>query len=131
MTPRGPLATPALALALAVLLAGGCKKKEEQAAPAAGPPAIGEAEVKRGRDACRAYVEQACACAKTVPAAQETCEKSRALPDSLDLTLQVSAHPTTERKDAVQSAAAIRKLIASCIEQTAKLPALGCPAPGR
>ncbi len=125
MTARG---AAALGLAAGLLL-GACKQ-EEAPAPAAGPPPIGEAEIKRGQDACRAYAAQVCACARTVPAAQEPCKLGQALPDSLDTTVQVSAHPETERRDAVQTAAAVRKLIARCIELTAKLPELGCPAPG-
>jgi hypothetical protein len=123
--------TPRAALALAAglaILAGACRKREE-AAPEARPAAVGEPELRRGRDACAAYVEQACACAKTVPAAAEPCKLARALPDSLQTLVEVSAHPDTARQDAVQSADAIRKIIARCIEHTAKLPALGCPAP--
>jgi hypothetical protein len=124
----------AVALALALALAGtACKKQQEEPPP--GPPssAIGEAELKRGRDACQAYVEQVCACAKTVAAAARPCELAKALPESIEVAMQVSAHPETERKDVVQSASAVRKAIARCIEQTVRLPQLGCPAmaPGR
>jgi len=128
VTPRAGLA-PALAAGLALaLLGGGCKQREE-AAPEARPAAVGEAELRRGRDACGAYVDAVCACARTVPAAQEPCKLAPALPDSLEVAIEVSAHPKTERQDAVQSADAIRKMIARCIEHTAKLPELGCPAP--
>jgi hypothetical protein len=120
-----------LALALAgALLLGACKKKQEEPAPPPPPGAIGEAELKRGHDACRAYVEQVCACAQTVPAAQEPCALAKALPESIDVAVQVAAHPEVERRDVVQSAAAVRKTIARCIEQTARLPQLGCAAPG-
>ena len=110
------------------LLLGACKKAEEPA-PAAGPPPIGEAELKRGQDACRAYIDQVCACAKTVPAAEEPCKLAPALADAIDTAVAVSAHPESPRKDVVQSAGAVRKMIARCIERTAKLPELGCPAP--
>lgn len=122
----------AVALAVAAALAGGagCKKQPEEA-PAPGPPvaAIGAAELARGRDACRAYLDQVCACAATVPAAQRPCALAPALPESIEVAMQVSAHPDTERPDAVQAATAIRRTIARCIAQTAKLPELGCPAP--
>lgn len=127
-----PARAAALGLALALaggLLAGACKKQEEPA-PAVTRAPVGEAEIKRGQDACNAYVEQVCACAKTVPAAQEPCALAKALPEALEVAVSVSAHPETERKDAVQSAAALRKTIARCIEQTARLPQLGCAAPG-
>jgi hypothetical protein len=117
------------ALLAAALLLGACRQQEDRP-PAAGSAVIGEVELKRGRDACGAYVEQVCACAKTVPAAQEPCALARALPESIEVAVEVSAHPDTERKDAVQSAAAIRKAIARCIEKAAKLPELGCAAPG-
>jgi hypothetical protein len=118
-----------IAIALGIALLSAACKKQDESAPARGSAVIGEAELKRGHDACRAYVEQVCACARTVPAAQQPCALARALPESIDVAMQVAAHPETERKDAVQSAAAIRKAIARCIEQTAKLPALGCAAP--
>jgi hypothetical protein len=119
-----------LGLALAGgLLLGACKRQEEPA-PAPPPAAISEAEIARGHDACRAYVEQVCECAKTVPAAQQPCGLAKALPEAIDVAVQVSAQPQTERRDVVQSAAAIRKTIARCIERTAKLPELGCAAPG-
>ena len=120
-------AAAGLALAGALLL-GACKQQEQPAPTRA--PVIGEAELRRGHDACRAYVEQVCACAKTVPAAEQPCALARALPESIDVAVQVSAHPETERRDVVQSAAAVRKAIARCIEQVAKLPELGCAAPG-
>ncbi len=113
---------------VAGLALGACKKEEPAPAPA--PPAIAEAEIERGQDACRAYIERACACAETVPAAQEPCKLARGIPDSLDLLVQVAAHPETERQDAAQTAAALRKIVARCIEGTAKLPGLGCAAPG-
>lgn len=119
----------ALALALAGgLLLGACKRQEERAP--APPAAISEAEIARGHDACRAYVEQVCECAKTVPAAQQPCGLAKALPEAIDVAVDVSAQPQAERRDVVQSAAAIRKTIARCIEQTAKLPGLGCAPPG-
>jgi hypothetical protein len=132
-----PRAARALGLPLAgavlagAILAGACKKQEEPApAPVPARSIVGEAELKRGHDACTAYVAQVCACAQTVPAAEEPCKLAKALPEALEVALSVSAHPETERKEAVQSAAAIRKTIARCIEQTAQLPALGCAAPG-
>lgn len=119
----------ALGLALS-LGAGGCKRRQEEPPGGARPAAISEVELKRGRDACEAYVEAACACARTVPAAERPCALARALPDSIELATEVSAHPDTGRVDSAQSAAAVRKTIARCIEGTAHLPALGCAAPG-
>lgn len=111
---------------LAAIALAGCKQSKEP--PPAPPPLVIPApELKRGQDACAAYVEQACACAKTVPAAAELCTLAKALPEAIDVALEVAMHPDTERKDLRQSADAIRKAIAGCIEQTAKLGELGCP----
>ena len=60
-------------------------------------------------------------------AAQQPCALARALPESIEVAMQIATHPDTERQDVVQSATAVRKAIARCIEGTAKLPALGCP----
>lgn len=113
-------------VALALSLAA-CKQSKEPPAPESPREVIPAPELKRGQDACAAYVEQACACAKTVPAAAERCALAKALPESIEVALQVSMHPSTERKDFVQSADAIRKTIARCIELTAELGELGCP----
>ena len=133
MTPAARPARVGLGLGLAAavgLAAGACKKQQEEPAGGARPAAISAAEIKRGRDACAAYVDAVCACAKTVPAAQQPCALAPALPESIEVAIDVSAHPETERLDAVQSAAAVRKAIARCIEHTARLPELGCAAPG-
>jgi hypothetical protein len=128
MKPPARVAAAALAAAGLLLLPAACNSGKEAPPPAAAAP-IGEAELRRGKDACAAYVDQVCTCAETVMAAQRPCALSRALPESIDVAIEVSAHPDTERRDVVQSAAAVRKTIARCIEQTAKLPELGCPAP--
>lgn len=107
-----------------------CKKRQEEPPGGARPAPIGEVELARGRDACGAYVEAVCACAKTVPAAELPCARAPALPESIETATEVAAHPETARLDAVQSAAAVRKIIARCIEHTARLPELGCAAPG-
>jgi hypothetical protein len=120
-------AAVALALAAAAAALAGCKKKQEEAPAGGAAPVIGEIELKRGHDACNAYLAKVCECAKAVPAAQEKCTLAKALPESLEVALGVAAHPETERKDVVQSADALRKTVARCIELTAKLPELGCP----
>ena len=128
MRPAAALVAGALALGIG-LAAGACKKRQEEPAGEARPAAISEAELRRGRDACTAYVAAVCACAKTVPAAEQPCALARALPESIEVATEVAAHPETERLDSVQSAAAVRKTIARCIEHTAHLPELGCAAP--
>jgi hypothetical protein len=117
-----------LALALALLAAGACKKKDDAGIQSDRPvAAMPEAEVKRGQDACRVYVEQVCACADKVPAVAKQCELSRALPDAIRIALEVAASPDSKPDIVQQSHASVRKTVAECIEQTAKLPSLGCP----
>lgn len=105
---------------------GACKKQEKQAAPPAVEHMSPE-EIKRSEDACNAYVAQVCACAETVAAAAEPCKLSRALPDAVRIALEVAAHPDSKPDIVEQSYASVRKTFKECIEQTAKLPTLGCP----
>jgi hypothetical protein len=114
------------ALLIALALAAGCKKKQDEAPPPTTPPSIPADELKRGEDACKGYVDKACACAETVPAAKDKCDKARAFPDVLQATLGVLVSKDSSPKDVQQAAMTIRATIAECIEQTAQLPALGC-----
>ncbi len=110
-----------LALVLA-LAAAACSKKVEEKKPVTPLPA---AEVARDRDACKAYVDKVCAC--TAPAAQKQCPLAKALPDALNLALDTALNPATEHDDALRAQVNVRETVKECIEQTAKLPALGCP----
>ena len=112
-----------LAIVLSSLV-GACKKKEE-AKPQAAPTMPAE-EVKRSEDACKAYVERVCACASKVPDAAKQCELARALPEAVRIGLEVAASPDSKPDIVQQSYASVRKTAKECIEQTAKLPALGC-----
>ena len=109
----------------AVLLAlAACSKKQESAPPPNDNPRIPETEIKRGKDACQAYVEKVCAC--TTPEAQKQCPLAKALPDAMTTGLEIATNPETSRRDVVQANDMIRKTMKECIEQTAKLPSLGC-----
>jgi hypothetical protein len=116
------------ALCILVLFAA-CKKKAEEAPPARvnNDPAIPAAELKRGQDACNAFLEKACKCAETVPAAKETCEAAKAFPEVVKMGTELTMSTDSTQKDVKQAAATIRKTIAECIQQTARLPTLGCP----
>ena len=115
-----------LALVVALLAATGCKKREtEKSQPAV--PAMPEAEVKRSQDACAQYVERVCACAEKVPDVAKQCELARALPEAVRIGLEVAASPDSKPDIVQQSYTSVRKTAKECIEQTAKLPALGCP----
>lgn len=112
--------------ALILLLAlAACKNQEAAPAPAlAQHPMIPRAELERGTDACHDYVTKICAC--TAPAAKDACALAKALPDAIEIGLQVAANPDAERMSVLQANDSIRKTIKECIEQVAKLPSLGC-----
>jgi len=114
--------------AAVLLVCAGCK---QQADPPSPPPralpALPASELKRGHDACQAYVGRACACAETIAAARPRCAEARALADAIQVAADVATNPDSTRRDAVQSNAAIRGVVKACIEQLAKLPADGCP----
>jgi hypothetical protein len=117
------------ALLVVLALVAGCKKKDDAAPPPPtnNEPAIPAAELKRGEDACNAYVAAACKCAETVPAAQERCAEAKAFPEVVRMGTELTMSKDSEVKDVKQAAQTIRKTIASCIQGTAQLPALGCP----
>lgn len=112
-----------LALVLGLALAG-CKK-QEKAAPVETVAPMSALEVQRSEDACRIYVERVCAC--TAPDAAKACTLAKALPDAIRIGLEVAASPDSKPDIVRQSHASVRKTVKECIEQTAKLPALGCP----
>ncbi len=119
----------ALALAGLSLLGDGCKKHAADA-PAPTPDEVMPApipatEVQRGQDACKAYLAKVCAC--TEAAAKQPCELAKALPDAIEVGLQISANPESTRRDVLQAQDSVRKTMKECIEQIAKLPGLGCP----
>ncbi|MBC7975158.1 MAG: hypothetical protein H7138_09250 [Myxococcales bacterium] len=122
----------ALALVVMAWLAGGaCKQQADAPAQSDVPampvmPVMPAAEAKRGQDACRAYVEKVCACAKTVPAMVEACGLARALPEAIEVSLSVAASEDSTRRDVVQANDSVRKVVKECIEETAKLPGAGC-----
>ena len=115
------------AVVLACLVAAaGCKKKAAEGPPPdldTAPP-LPALELKRGQDACKAYVHAVCAC--TVPAAAEQCSLATALPEALEVAREISMSTDSKRRDVLQANDSARKTIARCIEHTAKLPALGC-----
>ena len=113
-------------LVVALLAAGACKKQEAKREPAA-VPAMPAAEVQRNQDACKVYVEKVCACAEQVPDVAKQCELARALPEAIRIGLEVAASPDSKPDIVQQSYASVRKTAKECIEQTARLPHLGCP----
>ena len=112
-----------------IALIAGCSKKQDKAPPPDpnNEPAIPAAELKRGEDACNAYVAAACKCAETVPAAKERCEGAKAFPEVVRMGTELTMSKDSTALDVKQAAQTIRKTIAECIQQTAQLPSLGCP----
>jgi len=120
-----------LVLVFATVLAVGACKKAEKAGPPPAPtnndPAIPAAELKRGEDACTAFVKQACACAETIPAAKAQCDAAKSFPEVVKMGTELTMSKDSSNKDVTQAVQTIRKTIAECIQQTAALPTLGCP----
>lgn len=114
---------------LAVLaLVAACKKAEEAPPPPTNnEPAIPAAELERGEEACNTFVQKACACGETVPAAKPKCEAAKAFTETVKMGTELTMSKDSSAKDVKQAALTIRKTIAECIEETAQLPALGCP----
>ena len=115
-----------LALIAALLATGaGCKKKEE--APAKPVQQMAAAEIQRNTDACTQYVTAVCACAEKIATVADQCKLAHALPEALQISLATAQSPDSKPDIAQQAFAAVRKTAAECIQQTAKLPSLGCP----
>jgi hypothetical protein len=114
-----------LALLALLALCPGCRDRAE--APPAPAPAMPATEIRRALDACKAYVDKVCHCAQTVPAMQQPCELARAYPDAIQVELDVAASPDSTRRDVRQTHGGVRNIVKTCIEESAKLPAAGCP----
>jgi hypothetical protein len=68
-----------------------------------------------------------CACAETVPAMKQPCALARALPDALEVSVDVARDTESTRRDVVQVNDSVRKIVKQCFEETARLSAAGCP----
>ena len=69
-------------LVLALVVA--CSKSEAPPAPVEDkPPLLPPAELQRADAACGEYIVKVCACAETVPAKQEACALSKAIPEAI------------------------------------------------
>ena len=114
---------------LILVACAGCKKHAD--APAASGsdgrnvPVMAATEIRRGQDACKAYVDKVCACADASPAMTQPCALARALPDAVQVGLDVAANPESSRRDVLQAHDSVRKIVKECIEEIAKLPACG------
>lgn len=117
------------ALVLALAAMSGCKAKES--APKKQKPVAGmtEIEIKRGEDACKTYVEKTCACADQKPDQAELakqCQLAKSLPEAMQIALSVAVNPDSKPDVVQQSYDSVRTTVGNCIQETAKLPSLGC-----
>ena len=110
----------------ALALCAACKQQADPPPPPAPAPALPATEVKRAQDACKAYVDKVCGCAGTMPALEQPCRLARALPDAIQVSLEVGASAETAERDVRQVQAGVRKIAKQCIEELARLPATGC-----
>lgn len=108
-----------------VLCIAACSKSSSPPPPSKQLTPLPAGEVQRDQDACTAYATKICACMSS--AAQKACPLAKALPDALKLALETSLNPQTDRDNAMRAQVNVRETAKECIEQTAKLPALGCP----
>jgi hypothetical protein len=111
----------------ALALCAACKQQADPP-PSAGAraPALPATEVKRAEDACKAYVDKVCGCARTMPALEQPCRLARALPDAVQVGVEVGATADTAERDVRQVQSSVRKIAKQCIEELARLPAAGC-----
>ena len=109
----------------ALALCAACKQASDAPAPAPAP-SMPATEIKRAQEACHAYVDKVCGCARTMPALEQPCRLARALPDAVQVTVEVGASTDTAQRDVRQVQDAVRKIAKQCIEELARLPATGC-----
>ena len=86
-------------------------------------------EVKRGKDACTAYVEKICACSTKNPDrrdVKEACKLAQGYPEAIEVGLNVAMGSDSAKRDVVSSQSSVRKAMAKCIEEAGKLSLLGC-----
>ena len=113
----------AMTAAMAAMTACEKKPKPTKQKPVAG---LTDVELKRGEEACKAYVDKVCACAQTKPDLAQQCQLAKALPEALQIALSVATHPDTKPDVATQSFDSARQTIGTCIEEASKLLSLGC-----
>jgi hypothetical protein len=117
--------TPRACWLAALALCAACKQQADPPPPSP-TPVMPATEVKRAQDACKAYVDKVCGCARTMPALEQPCRLARALPDAVQVGVEVGASTDTSQRDGRQVQATVRKIAKQCIEELARLPTAGC-----
>ena len=116
-------------LLAAILLAGACGSKEEPPA-AARPAPIPQAEQQRGGDACKAFVDRTCACAKAHPERAELADKcahARPLPEAMEMALEVDRDSSSAPEDVFRAQSEVRQVVTACFAGVNWLATQGCP----
>lgn len=116
----------ARAVLVGLVLMTACGREEAPSARAKVEP-LSAAEVKRGHDACRTYIERLCRCALTHTEYVEECELIRnARPDALRKAIEASE---TNEDDNVRwrTQVTARRIMARCIEDDNRLDIGKCP----
>jgi hypothetical protein len=126
----------AVCVLLGLLLCIGCSKEEQKSPDQGGDtprqiPMIPEAEVARGVDACKRYVERVCACAESKEELKPECELSQSRSPALELSVR-TARASGDLDDSDRGAAISNalKIIKACIEADARLDPALCPRSG-
>jgi hypothetical protein len=127
--------TPGRVLLLAVLLAvAACSKGRDDGAKASDkPPPMSEIEIKRAEDACKAYVDRVCACARAKPEKPELgerCQLKESKKSAIRMLLEVDKTDQATPAELFQIQDEIRKIVAKCIEEDSRLDGEGCPRLG-
>ena len=118
-----------LAVALALVAVMGCKAKEHKPKKQKPAASMTEVEIKRGEDACKTYVDKVCACAGQKPDQAELakqCQLAKSLPEAMQIALSVAVNPESKPDVVEQSYDSVKTTVSQCINETAKLPSLGC-----
>jgi hypothetical protein len=115
-------------LLAAALVLGACHKKDDT--PAGQRPApIPQVERQRGADACKAYIDRLCACAKAHPERDEIkkkCDLDQALPSAMELALGIDDEPNVSAEDVFRAQTEARKVVSTCVEGANWLVTHGC-----
>lgn len=104
-----------------------CSGQKDEAPAKATVKGLPEKEVARARTACKSYVARVCACAESRAALADECALSRAIPEALELNLDLSTTPGLSNAERQAVRVEARKIAAGCFEADGKLDPVDCP----
>ena len=111
-----------------LILIAACSQSDAPA-PAASETQVrlSQAEVDRGVEACRTYVNRLCACAKTNSQLTDSCQTAKDIPETLRLSIEASFSKAISEKDRWKIIYNTRERIKTCIEKDNQLDPSSCP----